>query len=60
MNPEAALDTENFVIKINKKRVKQIAAVLATVTGVAGVVYVARNLSVEKTEDSVAVELQTA
>lgn len=60
-NPENLdVKSEDFVIRINKKRVKQIALAVATVTGVAGVVYLARNLSFEATEDSVTVELETA
>lgn len=58
-NETTAIASEHFVILINKKRVKQIVAVAAAIAAVTGVVYVARNLSVETTEDSVTVELET-
>ena len=50
--------SEYFEIRINKRLVKKIATVAAATAAVVGAVFVAKNLSVETSEDSVTVELE--
>lgn len=62
MPTEETTDTTSdyFEIRINKSLVKKVTAVVAAVAAVTGVVYVAKNLSIENTEESVTVELDKA
>lgn len=50
--------SEYFEIRINKSFVKKIATVTAATAAVVVAVFVAKNLSVETSEDSVTVELE--
>ncbi len=50
--------SEYFEIRIPRNLVKKTLTVVAATAAVVGVVFVARNLSVETSEDSVSVELE--
>lgn len=50
--------SEYFEIRIHRNLVKKTLTVVAATAAVVGVVFVARNLSVETSEDSVSVELE--
>lgn len=50
--------SEYFEIRINKRLVKKIATATAATAAVVVAVFVAKNLSVETSEDSVTVELE--
>lgn len=50
--------SDHYEIRIPKKLVKKITTVVAATAAVVGVVFVARNLHVETSEESVVVELE--